>query len=290
VTAGFVVPNGGKAGATSATNLSGTRSANMVERIGLDEPRWAEYAAPHVARYLAAGPYATGRRVLDAGCGTGYGACLLKSAGAAEVLAVDRDPEAVRLSEQRFAAEGVTFRVGDCEELGNVSGPFDVICNFEVLEHMAHPERFLQGAGRLLAAEGVLLVSTPDAAATPPSAGGRPRNRFHLYEWRRDEFRELLAAHFAEVELRVQVESMALTSRREAVDALRQGLLWSNPLLVSLWRRWPPARRRNRAWNKLRGLAAPAVTDFPIVPLSVAPIYGAPRFHFAVCRKPKLAG
>jgi protein-L-isoaspartate O-methyltransferase len=46
----------------------------MVERLVPGEPEWAEFSAPHLARYLFAAEYARGRRVLDAGTGSGYGA------------------------------------------------------------------------------------------------------------------------------------------------------------------------------------------------------------------------
>ena len=46
-------------------------------------------AAEHLARYEWAAALAPGRRVLDAGCGTGYGAHILAAAGAAHVTGVD---------------------------------------------------------------------------------------------------------------------------------------------------------------------------------------------------------
>jgi len=46
-------------------------------------------AAEHLVRYEWAGGLAQGRRVLDAGCGTGYGAEMLAAAGAASVIGVD---------------------------------------------------------------------------------------------------------------------------------------------------------------------------------------------------------
>jgi SAM-dependent methyltransferase len=258
----------------------------MVERIVIGEHSWASDSAHHVARYLAAAPYAEGRRVLDAGCGVGYGAALLKTAGAAEVLAVDIDREALCLAEQRFGGEGITFIADDCQALGKLTGRFDLICSFENIEHLSDPRRFLRRAGELLAAGGVLLVSTPDREAAPPFVQGKPRNKFHFHEWHRAEFRELLGAYFRKVELWTQVRSVAYLDRCRAVDALRQGLFWSNPLAMFLWRKWPFVRKQNRPWKRLAGLAAPSVADFPIVPLCVAPIYGTPWYQFAICREP----
>jgi magnesium-protoporphyrin O-methyltransferase len=58
----------------------------------------------------------TGRRILDAGCGTGALAIELASRGA-DVLAIDLSPRLVELARERFPARigrgSVTFRVGD---------------------------------------------------------------------------------------------------------------------------------------------------------------------------------
>jgi SAM-dependent methyltransferase len=259
-----------------------------VERAIPGEPGWAELAAPHLARYYFAADYVAGRRVLDAGTGSGYGAALLRAAGASAVVGVDVDPAAIALAASRFGGEGLEFIVDDAQRLERVAGPLDVICCFEMIEHLAQPERFLEAAGRLLAPDGLLLVSTPDRAATPPFVDGRPQNPFHVHEWYRDEFLQLLSARFSAVDLRVQVCTAALQSRIDAVAALRQGLMWSNPLLVFLWRKLAIRRKHRRPWKQLDGLAAPTVADYPIVAPALAPILGTSCFHVALCRRPRL--
>jgi SAM-dependent methyltransferase len=257
-----------------------------VERGEPGTPEWADLAAPHLARYLFAAGFANGRRVLDLGSGAGYGAAVLRSTGAAAVHGVDVDPEAVSQAQVRHGGPGVTFAVDDCQQLASSPGSWDVICCFEAIEHVPQPEELLVAAGRHLAPDSVLLVSTPDRASTAPFVHGRPRNRFHEHEWYRDEFLALVRRHFHDVELHVQVETAAAQARRDAVAALRQGLMASNPLFVLAWRKWPWRRRDERPWAKLAGLAAPGITDFPIVPAAVADVYGSPRFHVAVCRRP----
>lgn len=257
-----------------------------VERGQPGASEWAELAAPHLARYLFAAGFAKGRRVLDLGSGAGYGAAVLQAAGAAAAHGVDVDPEAVAQAQVRYGGPGVTFAVDDCQRLASSQGMWDVICCFEAIEHVPRPEDVFAEAGRCLAPGGVLLVSTPDRDSTPPFVAGRPRNRFHEQEWYRDEFLTLVRRHFHDVELHVQVETAAAQARREAVVALRQGLMASNPLFVMAWRKWPRRRREERPWAKLAGLAAPGIADFPIVPAAVAEVYGSPRFHVAVCRRP----
>ena len=71
---------------------------------------------------------APGARVLDVGCGSGVlavAACLL---GAAEVVAVDVDPAAVRATERNAEANGVADRVrASTDPPDAVAGSFDVV-------------------------------------------------------------------------------------------------------------------------------------------------------------------
>jgi SAM-dependent methyltransferase len=257
-----------------------------VERATPGMEDWAELAAPHLARYLMAADLTAGRRVLDAGSGVGYGAAILCAGGAALVLGVDVDPVAVAEAQRRYGAVNLSFVEDDCEQLDGVEGGWDVICCFEAIEHLQHPDAFLARAGRLLATDGVLLVSTPDRDGTPPFRDGRPRNRFHRHEWFTDEFVAMLRRHFHDVELRVQVETNALQARRAAVAAVREGLTFCNPLSAFIWRKWPLRRKTDRAWSRLQGLAAPGLADYPIVPAALAAVYGKPRFNLGVCRRP----
>ncbi len=44
----------------------------MAERLSLDDDSLYQGYADHIQRYAFAAQYCSGRRVLDAGCGTGY--------------------------------------------------------------------------------------------------------------------------------------------------------------------------------------------------------------------------
>lgn len=150
----------------------------------------------HWHRYAFAAPLAAGRRVLDAACGEGYGSALLART-AATVLGVDLDAETIEHARGRYGnrCANLRFEHRDVRALEHLpAAEFDLIVSFETLEHLREHERLLDGFARLLAADGLLLISTPDK--TRYNAPGGEPNPFHLSELDRAEFERLLAACF----------------------------------------------------------------------------------------------
>src|SRR6185312_1449352 len=163
-----------------------------TERATPNTPEWPAPSPHHLARYLFAAQFAKDKRILDAGTGAGYGAALLKNANAREVFAVDIDAPTIAAAQKAFPLPGLIFLTDDCHTLRKISPPFDLITNFENIEHLEHPEKFLARAADLLAPGGTLLISTPDRNNTPPFINGRPANPYHHHEWTPEEFRALL--------------------------------------------------------------------------------------------------
>jgi SAM-dependent methyltransferase len=153
--------------------------------------------AEHFARYWWAARLAEGRRVLDAGCGIGYGSNLLAARGAAEVVGIDV-AEAVIEAARPTAAANVVFRQASIHELPFEDGGFDLITCFEVIEHIENRDHALGELARVLADDGVLLISSPNRDVYVPG------NPHHVFEYRPEEFREALREHFAHVSLRRQ--------------------------------------------------------------------------------------
>lgn len=89
----------------------------------------------HVSVYWFASRFVRGRRVLDLGCGTGYGAADLLHAGASEVVGVDLDSKAIRYARRHYQSPQLSFHVGDARRLSEVRpalGRFDVIVGSNV--------------------------------------------------------------------------------------------------------------------------------------------------------------
>jgi SAM-dependent methyltransferase len=169
--------------------------------------------AEHLARYRLAAQLARGRRVLDVACGEGYGTAMLNDAGATESVGVDIDATTIADAERRYA--GSSFSVGDVTELRFEDGRFDLVVSFETIEHVKEPERALDELSRVLADDGLLLVSTPNKHQY------LVENEFHEREFTHEEFVELLAARFPVVEVLLQHNWNAslILSPERAADA-----------------------------------------------------------------------
>ncbi|HEY6345488.1 MAG TPA: methyltransferase domain-containing protein [Bryobacteraceae bacterium] len=189
----------------------------------VDQDLWAE----HIARYAFAARFAKGKRVLDAGCGTGYGAENLARAGA-RVVAVDiaaawpaasgQGPAYCRASYCQASVEAMPFR----------DASFDLVAAFEVIEHLRDWRAFLLEARRVLAPHGLLLVSTPNRVYYAESRELEGPNPYHVHEFDFEEFQAELCAVFPAVEVLLQnrVEAFAFggaTQGSEAEGAEAQG-------------------------------------------------------------------
>ncbi len=256
---GSLEPGTGTGMVQTALRFTGERTGRGV-LFDYDEAR-------HRVAYVHALPLAGGRVVLDAGCGDGLGTVLLASA-AAQVIGEDRDPAVVADCRERWSdLANVTFRLADVGAGADVDAPqgdVDLVCNFQVLEHVEDDLAFVRALRRRLRPGGVLLLTTPNVRRSVSE------NPYHVREYTADELQRLLEQVFDEVEV-VGVhgsEAVEAFERRRAdavhrilrLDPLglrrrlpRRLVTWAFPRLATL------VRRRSVARNE-----SFSVADFPV--------------------------
>ncbi len=146
--------------------------------------------ARHRAAYRFAMEKAASARVLDLGCGSGYGTVELAK-GASSVVGVDRIvPDAsTRQSSVRWVS-------ADLNGLPLASSCFDLVVSFQVIEHLADPTEYLRSIASFLDPGGTALITTPNRLT---SDGENP---YHVHEYLADELAECLSRHFRKVEMR----------------------------------------------------------------------------------------
>jgi ubiquinone/menaquinone biosynthesis C-methylase UbiE len=114
---------------------------NGVEKFLMNNPvraaiqRW--YEAPLL---LNMGGKTKDMRVLEIGCGSGVGTDLIfRQFGAAEVYAVDLDPDMVQLARKRlsgYTSKQLTLEVGDATAINAENESFDAVFNFAIIHHV----------------------------------------------------------------------------------------------------------------------------------------------------------
>jgi ubiquinone biosynthesis O-methyltransferase len=154
----------------------------------------------HMARYTFAARLARGKRVLDAGCGAGYGSAELARA-AERVVGIDRAADAIEYARAHYSTHNISFEEASCEALPHGDASFQLVVAFEVIEHLEDWRGFLREAHRVLAPNGQLVVSTPNKLYYTESRGADGANPFHVHEFDFEEFRTELTAVFPHVSL-----------------------------------------------------------------------------------------
>ncbi|HEX7307062.1 MAG TPA: class I SAM-dependent methyltransferase [Lentzea sp.] len=142
----------------------------------------------HEAAYLHLLGHCAGAVVLEAGCGEGYGAQLIRTV-ARRVVALDYD----ELTSQHVARAYPQLDVlrGNLAALPLRDGSVDVVANLQVIEHLWDQEQFLAECRRVLRPGGTLIVTTPNRLTFSPGQD-TPLNPFHTRELAPSELDEML--------------------------------------------------------------------------------------------------
>ncbi|RVW04691.1 class I SAM-dependent methyltransferase [Rhodococcus spongiicola] len=133
-------------------------------------------------------PRCSGREVLEAGSGEGYGANMIADV-ATKVTGLDYDISAVEHVRARYPR--VEMVHGNLAELPLSDESVDTVVNFQVIEHLWDQAQFLRECHRVLRPGGELLVSTPNRITFSPGRD-TPLNPFHTRELNAAELTELL--------------------------------------------------------------------------------------------------
>ena len=163
-------------------------------------PVWAHrfkyFLSPQLDLYKnIAAKFGAADRILDYGCGTGFG--LAQLAGAAEIngmsvfripLGIDADPTAVVIAES-VLGRVARFRKDDwCtrSEVEEYAGQFDLVTCIEVIEHVSSPGKLLKNLVASLSPGGVIVISTLNHNSS------YRKNNDHRSKYNVDSFTELV--------------------------------------------------------------------------------------------------
>ena len=132
------------------------------------------------------------RRVLDAGCGEGYGADLLHRAGARQVFGLDYEGTTLRHVAKAYPQ--VNLVQGNLVQTAFADAAFDLLVSLQTIEHLWEQPRFITECARITAPGATIVLSTPNRLTFPSG------NWYHTKELTGPEFAELVGAELEIVE------------------------------------------------------------------------------------------
>lgn len=175
-----------------------------------------ELSMEHFQRYYFAKQIANGKIILDAACGEGYGSNILVGE-AQKVYGIDISKEAIQHAKNKYNSNKIEFINSSIENLPFDDDTFDVVVSFETIEHVNHDiqVKFLKEVSRVLKKDGIFLISTPNKKIY--SDIPNYKNEFHVKEFYKEEYVELLKEYFKEIKLYSQY--FEITSNIENINS-----------------------------------------------------------------------
>ena len=194
----------------------------------VDTDLWNE----HFSRYAFASGLVAGKRVLDLGCGSGYGSAELART-AESVTGVDIGVDAIEYAKAHFKLPNLTFLKQSCTQLAQPDAGFQFITAFEVIEHLDNWRDMLGEARRVLSPGGEFLVSTPNKLYYTEQRRQAGPNPFHQHEFEFEEFKQALSEFFPRVDMLLQnrTEAFVYAGLNHQLGSLPDGRDSEVPLL-----------------------------------------------------------
>ncbi|WP_167568674.1 class I SAM-dependent methyltransferase [Brevibacillus migulae] len=184
----------------------------------------------HITRYLFAKSFIQpGDKVLDVGCGTGYGTYELACIPNANVIGIDISHEAISYGTENFIKDNLEYLQMDCTQLELEESVFDAVVSFEVIEHLEQTEKYLNEIKKVLKEEGVFIVSTPNKKMYSDVQSDY-ENPYHVKEYYLNEFIAILKREFTNVSIYLQDFIQGITIKPFMLENESLGYVTKVPL------------------------------------------------------------
>ena len=178
---------------------------------------------------------ATGKDVVEVGCGNGLGAELISRLTPKSYVGFDLMPEQVALADRRKLV-GARFFVGDASAIDLLDRCADVVVIFGILHHVEKWREALSECRRVMRPGAVLVVEEPDAKLLRGwdrvFSWGHPRSGFSL-----DGLEQELSTGGLRLERRVKLPGVFGAYRARMVEhffPVRRGLKTREPPLTAM--------------------------------------------------------
>jgi len=219
------------------------KNVGIVERIVPGTDSFDIGYAVHIKRYEFAkdniNSHQIKGKVLDVGCGTGYGTAYLSDYFHGEVIGIDINNSAIDFAKKYFESSRVNFKTMDAQNLKFVPKSFNAIIALEVIEHVDDPEKMLKDIKKILTKKGLLIISTPNKKISSPGLK-KLKNPYHKKEFTQEEFEKILERYFSEVTIFGQYYNNSYFERKKMLDLLNKLVVEKNSVYLNFLRKFIP--------------------------------------------------
>ena len=201
--------------------LTGTLDRSKEQLIpGHDSDYWLEF---HLSFYRFA-EQLCGGRVLDIGCGYGYGSNHLAQI-ADHVTGIDYHTPAIEFAKEKYRRDNLTYLQHDANEpLPFEDNSFDLIVSSEVLEHIRNQRELLGEIKRVGKKGKFVIIKTPQSAD-----GAEDENPHHHHTFTYEEFEKLFKETFTKANFFFWVQKSQVVQKTIKVNIQRKVEKFGDP-------------------------------------------------------------
>ncbi|MDA3952628.1 MAG: class I SAM-dependent methyltransferase [Bacteroidales bacterium] len=158
----------------------------------------------HLKAYEYVKEFAVNKKVLEIGCGSGYGSKYLSEI-ANSITTVDLDIDSLEYAKKNNTNENIEYvHANILDRLKIKESTFDIVISFQVIEHINPLDSniYLDEIKRLLKPNGYAILTTPNRLFRLHPFQ-KPTNKYHKIEYSPSQFEKVLKKHFSKVQLSV---------------------------------------------------------------------------------------
>jgi len=151
----------------------------------------------HLKVYEFLGKYSGNKHILEVGCGDGYGAAFLAKT-VKSIVAVDYEQKVISIAQNKYKANNLEYRCMDATKLEFKANEFDLVCSFQVIEHIPEDRllAYLAELRRVLKPGGDLYLSTLNLEKMRKNQRTYKKNPAHCKEFGINELKDILCGVF----------------------------------------------------------------------------------------------
>lgn len=168
----------------------------------IPEETTPKFLAQHLKPYEFLRQEAKGKTVLEIGCGDGYGSAYLAEA-ARKVTGIDYEDAVIYQAQNKYIRANLKFMRMDAANLQLTDNSFDIVCSFQVIEHIAQDRllRYLSEVRRVLKDDGKFYLSTLNMEHAVKSPFTYKKHPAHCKEFTLETLKDILCSVFSKVEI-----------------------------------------------------------------------------------------